>query len=68
MHAEEEPMPRTEVIARTDHGMIGRAKELLNEISVPAGTVLTREDAPGFDVFIVVEGTATIGCGGAHLG
>src|SRR5438552_1385578 len=41
---------------------------MMQEITVPANATLTREDVPGFDVFIVIEGAATVRCSGVETG
>jgi len=52
----------------SDRACIERAREVMDEITVPAGTTLIREDARSFDVYIVIEGTATISTRGRLIG
>ena len=61
-------MRRTEVAGRIDAAGVARAKAMMDEISVPAGTVFVREDAPGFDVFVVIDGTAAVSVAGSPIG
>jgi CRP/FNR family transcriptional regulator, cyclic AMP receptor protein len=48
-------------------GELARIASLVDEIEAPQGKTLTREGEPGWEFFVIAEGTATARCGGRKV-